>query len=286
MQYLTALKDNRSSDADRYKLEILRLFPNSQEAAIVSQPDYFDRLRKMSAEQDSLYETTYNAYRASDYAQVKTNKRYVEDNYPLTPLMPRFLFINAISVAKTDGQEAFIGELRDMVSRYPDNELAAMAKDMLALMGQGAESQTGGEVTSLQERRQEEQTIATAEEDSTVSFSHNTSEPTVVLFVMSRDEKLLNTILYEVALYNFSQFMIKDFDLKQIPMFSVSESALQVAGFSNWDEAKWYENMLKQNTALTQILQSNGVEIICITQSNFDLIGKHFTLEDYLEWVK
>ena len=286
MQYLTALKDNRSSDADRYKLEILRLFPNSQEAAIVSQPDYFDRLRKMSAEQDSLYETTYNAYRASDYAQVKTNKRYVEDNYPLTPLMPRFLFINAISVAKTDGQEAFIGELRDMVSRYPDNELAAMAKDMLALMGQGAESQTGGEVTSLQERRQEEQTIATAEQDSTVSFSHNTSEPTVVLFVMSRDEKLLNTILYEVALYNFSQFMIKDFDLKQIPMFSVSESALQVAGFSNWDEAKWYENMLKQNTALTQILQSNGVEIICITQSNFDLIGKHFTLEDYLEWVK
>jgi hypothetical protein len=285
MQYLSALKDNRTTDASRYKADIIRLFPESQEAYIVSQPDYFDRLRKMSAEQDSLYETTYNAYRTSDYAQVRTNKQYVEDNYPLTPLMPRFLFLNAISVAKTNGQEAFIAELRDMVARYPDNELAAMAKDMLALMGQGAESQKGGEMASLQDRRQVEQT-ATEEKDTTVAFSTNTNEPAVVLLVMPRDDKRLNTVLYEVALYNFSQFMIKDFDLKQLPTFTIGECALQVSGFSHMDEALWYENMLKKNADLMQILHTNEVQVICITQTNFELIGRHFTFEEYLEWAK
>lgn len=285
MQYLTALKDNRMADASRYQADIIRLFPESQEAYIVSQPDYFDRLRKMSAEQDSLYETTYNAYRSSDYAQVKTNKHYVEDNYPLTPLMPRFLFLNAISVAKTDGQDAFIGELRDMVTRYPDNELAAMAKDMLALMGQGAESQKGGEMASLQDRRQVEQTAA-EEQDTTVTFSTNTNEPAFVLLVMPRDDKRLNTVLYEVALYNFSQFMIKDFDLKQLPTFAIGECALQVSGFSHLDEALWYENMLKKNLDLMQVLQTNEVQVLSITSSNFDLIGKHFTFQEYLEWVK
>ena len=285
MQYLTALKDNRMADAQSYKAQIIQLFPESQEAYIVSQPDYFDRLRKMSAEQDSIYESTYQAYRASDFAQVKGTKQYVEENYPLTPLMPRFLFLNAISVAKTDGQEAFIGELRDMVTRYPDNELAAMAKDMLALMGQGAESQTGGEVASLQSRREAEQNAAAMEEDSTITFSNNANEAAVVLLIMPRDEKRLNTVLYEIALYNFSQFMIKDFDLKQTPMFANNESALQVSGFNNLDEAMWYENMLKKNVELMQVFQANEVYTIAITISNLDLIGKHFTLEEYLEWA-
>ena len=286
MQYLTALKDNQPAAAAQYKNDILRLFPESQEAYIVSQPDYFDRLRRMAQEQDSIYESTYHAYRKSQYQAVQQSKRYVEDNYPLSPLMPRFLFLNAISVAKTEGQEAFITELRDMVTRYPDNELAAMAKDMLALMGQGAESQQGGDMASLQDRREVIATASNEQQDTTVSFSPVTNEPSFVLLVMQRDEKLLNTVLYEVALYNFSQFMIKDFDLKQVPMFTIGESAVQVSGFVNMDEALWYQNMLQKNADLMQILQANGVQLIAITQTNFDLIGKYFTLDEYLEWAK
>ena len=102
---------------------------------------------------------------------------------------------------------------------------------------------------------------------------------------MPRDEKRLNTVLYEIALYNFSQFMIKDFDLKQTPMFANNESAVQVSGFNNLDEAMWYENMLKKNVELMQVFQTNEVYTIAITISNLDLIGKHFTLEEYLEWA-
>ena len=83
-----------------------------------------------------------------------------------------------------------------------------------------------------------------------------------------------------------SQFMIKDFDLKQILMFGVGDCALQIAGFDSLDDAMWYEGMLKKNMDLMQVLQANDAQIITITQSNFDLIGKHFTLEEYLEWAK
>lgn len=286
MQYLTALKDNRIPDAETYKQEIIQRFPDSQEAYIVSQPDYFDRLRRMSTEQDSIYESTYHAYQRGDYAGVKTNKQYVENNYPLSPLMPRFLFLNAISVAKTDGQDAFVGELRHMVEHYPDSELAAMAKDMLALMGQGAESQMGGTMASLQDRRSEDQLLTEEESDTIVTFSHERKEPSFVVLAMPRDEQSLNTLLYEVALFNFSQFMIKDFDLKQIPMFGVGDCALQIAGFDSLDDALWYEGMLKKNLDLMQVLKDNGATCICITQSNFDLIGKHFTLDEYLEWAQ
>lgn len=283
MQYLTALKNQNNADAEQYRKAIIQQFPESKEATIVSQPDYFERLKKMSAEQDSLYENTYYNYQDNNFAVVKANKQYAEEHYPLTPLMPRFLFLNAIAVAKTEGQEAFTQELQDMVTRYPDNELTAMAKDMIALMGQGAESQASIG-TSLQDRRTVETTENIEEGDSVLAFSTETNMASIVLMIVPNNEKILNTLLYQVALYNFSQFMIKDFDLKQIPLFSQGQSALQVSGFDTLEEAKWYQKMLQKNSELMNWLNSNQGQIIPITEENATKLGA-LTIEEYLNVV-
>lgn len=283
MQYLTALKNQNNADAEQYRKAIIQQFPESKEATIVSQPDYFERLKKMSAEQDSLYENTYYNYQDNNFAVVKANKQYAEEHYPLTPLMPRFLFLNAIAVAKIEGQEAFTQELQDMVTRYPDNELTAMAKDMIALMGQGAESQASIG-TSLQDRRTVETTENIEEGDSVLAFSTETNMASIVLMIVPNDEKILNTLLYQVALYNFSQFMIKDFDLKQIPLFSQGQSALQVSGFDTLEEAKWYQKMLQKNNELMNWLNSNQGQIIPITEENATKLGA-LSIEEYLKVV-
>lgn len=281
MQYLTALKNNDMLKAEQYRQQIIATFPESNEAYIVSQPDYFQRLQRMAQEQDSLYEHTYQAYTQNNFAAVKTNKLYAEENYPLSPLMPRFLFLNAIAVAKTDGQPAFIVQLQEMVARYPESELAAMAKDMLALMGQGAESQQG-EVASLKERRAQQSTDSVAADSEAVQFSTERNLPAMVLLVMENDEPKANQLLYEVALFNFSQFMIKDFDLKLLPTFEANTSALQIAGFEKMDEAEWYINLLQKNTTILQFLQANNVQVVAITEENFKLLNTHFSLQDYL----
>ena len=281
MQYLTALKNNDMLKAEQYRQQIIAAFPESNEAYIVSQPDYFQRLQRMAQEQDSLYEYTYQAYTQNNFAAVKTNKLYAEENYPLSPLMPRFLFLNAIAVAKTDGQPAFIVQLQEMVARYPESELAAMAKDMLALMGQGAESQQG-ELASLKERRAQQSTDSVAADSVAVQFSTERNLPAMVLLVMENDEQKTNQLLYEVALFNFSQFMIKDFDLKLLPTFEANTSALQIAGFEKMDEAEWYINLLQKNATILQFLQANNVQVVAITEENFKLLNTHFSLQDYL----
>lgn len=281
MQYLTALKNNDMLKAEQYRQQIIATFPESNEAYIVSQSDYFQRLQRMAQEQDSLYEHTYQAYTQNNFAAVKTNKLYAEENYPLSLLMPRFLFLNAIAVAKTDGQPAFIVQLQEMVARYPESELAAMAKDMLALMGQGAESQQG-EVASLKERRAQQSTDSVAADLVAVQFSTERNLPAMVLLVMENDEPKANQLLYEVALFNFSQFMIKDFDLKLLPTFEATTSALQIAGFEKMDEAEWYINLLQKNATILQFLQANNVQVVAITEENFKLLNTHFSLQDYL----
>ena len=285
MQYLTALKENRIIDAEHYKTEIITRFPESNEANIVKQPDYFNQLRRMAMEQDSLYEHTYEAYKTNQFAAVKANKAYAEEHYPISPLMPRFLFLNAIAVARTEGQDAFILSLRDMVDRYPENELSAMGKDMLALMGQGAESQKGGSTSSLENRRNIEEPIE-QEADTTLQFNPERAMPALVLMIIPQDDQLLNQLLYEVALFNFTQFMIKDFDLKQQPMFSQDQSALQISGFNSLDEAEWYKGLINKNTELRDKLSSLSVQIICITESNSELLKQSLTIEDYLKFLE
>ena len=284
MQYLTALKTNDMIAAEQYRQDIMRLFPGTNEAYIVSQPDYFNKLRRMSVEQDSLYEQTYTAYSQNQFTVVKENKTYAETNYPLSPLMPRFLFLNAIAVAKTDGQDAFVIQLQDMVTRYPDSELASMAKDMLALMGQGAESQVG-DISSLQTKRNAE-TSQEVMDSVEVTFDPTPNTPAMLLLVINQDEQQLNQLLYDIALFNFSQFMIKDFDLKQELNFTRDQSAVIVSGFEKLDEAEWYHNLLTKNPEISQKIITNNIQVISITQTNFEILSQHFTLTDYLEWLK
>ena len=256
MQYLTALKQNDTIAAEQYRLALLESFPESSYAVVVSDPDYFKKLRTMAAEQDSVYEATYNAYKRSEYATIRANTAYAEENYPLSPLMPRFLFLDAIAVAKTQGQDAFIERLRDLVERYPDSELGTMGKDFLALMNQGMESQTGGTTSSLADKRTEE-SMQDAEEKEEPQIE----KANVVLILIPKDETNLNRLLYQVALYNFTRFMIKDFDLKTELNYSVTQSALEISGFDSPEEVEWYKGLINEDSDLQVTLESLRAEV-------------------------
>ena len=217
--YLYALRYNQQDQAAQWRQKITTYYPTSTQAQIVAQPDYFDKLKRMAQEQDSLYALTYTAYARAQYDIVKTNTQYAEREYPLSPLMPRFLFLNAISVARTEGQEAFIASLQHIVANHGSSEMGAMAKDMLAMMGQGMESQQGTSTSSLADKRGQVTEQIPDTTDNTLQWSEERDQPSIVLLRLpNTDEQALNDLLYEVALFNFSQFLIRDFDMQAMPI--------------------------------------------------------------------
>ena len=284
MQYLTCLKQENTKGAELWRRKILQNFPNSRQAQIVGDPNYFERLGRMQQEQDSLYEAAYTAYRHSDFSTVKQARSYAEEAFPLSPLMPRFLFLDAVAAARTENQEAFINRLRGLVERYPESEPGAMAKDMLAMMNQGMESQTGDNSSLLDKRAQQQEDI-----DSTLlekNFSADRTQRTFVMLAVKSNEQTLNKLLYEVALFNFSQFLIKDFDLKIMPQFYLGTGALQVSGFETYDEALWYSSLMKDDAGLQRLFSELGVDVIRINEDNLPLLNTRFTLEEYRSFQK
>ena len=247
-----------------------KIFEDKKLRALRDDPEYIAKMRKMLDEQDSLYAQTYAAYTKGQFAQVKANKQYAETNFPQSKLMPRFLFLNAVATARSEGQEAFVTALQEVVTQYPETELGAMAKDMLAMLGQGMESQQGGSTGSLADMRgqvEEEKTDTAAAEQ---QWSEDRKQPSVVLLILPKaDEEALNNLLYEVALFNFSQFLIREFDLQKMPVFG-SGCALRISGFADLDEAEWWVGLVEKNADMQSVL--DGVQIKAVTEVNLPLL--------------
>ena len=250
---------------------VLEIHEDERLLALRHDAAYIARMRKMLDEQDSLYAATYTAYTKGEYATVKANKQYAQTEYTQSRLMPRFLFLNAVSVARTEGQEAFIKELQELVADYGTTELGSMAKDMLAMMGQGMESQKGGATSDLAELRG--QADQTEEENTTTGaqeWSEDRKQPSVVLLIMeTADEEALNNLLYEVALFNFSQFLIRDFDLQKMPVWGEG-CALRISGFADLDEAEWWIGLIQKNAEMEPVL--TGIQIKAVTEVNLPLV--------------
>lgn len=239
--------------------------------ALRNNPEFIARMKKMLAEQDSLYAATYAAYTKGKYKEVKANKQFAQTNWPESRLMPRFLFLNAVSVARTEGQQAFVSELQDLVANYGESELGAMAKDMLAMMGQGMESKKGGSTGSLADKREQAEVEKQAEQQAdTLQWSEDRKQPSVVLLRMAKaDEEALNELQFEIAVFNFSQFLIRDFELQKMPVLGEG-CALRVSGFADLDEADWWIGLVRQDAHMQGVLI--GIEVQPVAEVNLPLV--------------
>lgn len=246
------------------------IYEEQQLRALRNDPEYIARMQRMLAEQDSLYAATYAAYTHGRFKEVKANKQYAQTNFPQSTLMPRFLFLNAVSVARTEGQDAFVNELQQLVEAYGDTELGAMAKDMLAMMGQGMESKKGGSTATLADKRGQVTQDQPDQDEPTQQWSDDRKQPSVVLLRMKQsDEQALNELLYEVALFNFSQFLIRDFELQKMPILGEG-CALRVSGFADMDEADWWIGLVRKDGHMQAVLI--GIDVVPVAEVNLPLV--------------
>ena len=89
-----------------------------------------------------------------------------------------------------------------------------------------------------------------------------------------------NQLLFETARYNFSKYMVRNFDMKfrheqGIGMFILSE-------FLNFDEAYLYRKRLYSDGGMASMLE--GINTIVITAANLELLLSHYSFNDYTEF--
>ena len=87
-----------------------------------------------------------------------------------------------------------------------------------------------------------------------------------------------NQLLFEMAKYNFTSYLVRNFDLVIDEQNGLHR--MQVKGFRNYDEARQYANDIYQHQAITQLL-SKGARGIVISEPNLLLLGTSLSYDDY-----
>jgi len=282
--YLLQTRLGNSIAADGYKAKLIANFPNSKYVEVISQPDYFERLNRMYEVQDSLYFATYKAYNTSDFKTVKANAEFIQKTYPLSTLLPKFMFLNALSVGKTEKPEVFEKTITDLVEKYPKSDVSSMLKDILALMKQGKEAKAGTSSGSLLTRRDEaaKQEIENVEERKFIADKTG-KHRLMILFNTSGDR--LNKLMFNVAAFNFTRFMVKDFDLIHTKLDS-TQTMLSVTNFESFEEAEWYLNSVKGDSTLNNLLSAPDIRKIIISETNYGTMFSFLGLDAYLAYLK
>ncbi len=278
-RFLLASKENNPTLANQFRNEILAQHADSKYAEMLADPDFIRNQQRMFEEQDFIYGKTYTAFTHSDYKTVFANTEEIKRKFPLSTLLPQFEFLNTLSIGKTEGSEKFEKSLNELVENYPESSIGAMSKDILALLKQGNIAQQGKTFGSLLTKREQEN--LTPEEKEAQSFSELKFAPHRVMLITDADNDAINKLQYNLAIFNFSRFMIKDFGF-QLTQVDGNRRALSVMNLASYNEGIWYQNTLATDLELVEQMAEMNVEQVIISEDNFGKLRTVFTLDDYL----
>ena len=274
------LDDKEGQEA--YRQKIVAEYPESKYAAVLSQPDYMERTKEMLAMQDSLYADTYEAYSNGEFKRVFANYDNMATNYSMSSLMPKFAFLNALSIGKTQSEEPFFQALTELVEKYPQSDVTPMSKDILALMSQGREAQQGTTHGSILEKREElAQEEIVDEELKNAIFSAEKKTAHYLLLIPRNEDVNLNALLYDLAAFNFTKFMIKDYDLAKRSVGGLTYISITT---ESYEETEWYERTMLAEPTLQGRITLDKVERVIISEENLKLIEQGKTWEEYKSW--
>lgn len=278
--YRNQEKSGNDSGKEKYKSELLAKYPDSKYAKILSQPDFRAQLERMMAMQDSIYEQTYKDYLNSNFNKVMETANNMEKEFPVSPLIPKFMLLKSLSAGKIGDKDSLTNSLNTLLARYPNSDVATMAKDVLALMAQGNTPQAGnnGSLASMREKVLTDSLAAG--EPKLKGFRYNEKTPYLYYMITDPAEVRENWLLYYTASYNFTKFLVKDFDLR------VKNGTLVVSGLDNLEEALWYAKGIDEDKDMNKLLEGKKHRSLVISAENSELIGRGFTIEQYEQFYQ
>ena len=284
--YLIYLKEGNTSMAELFKQKIRAEFPNSDYAIAMTDPDYEYNLRMMDVVQDSLYEATYQAYLAGNVDQIRANYELFSTKYSQSKLMPKFMFLNALSYVQTNDAENFKEQLRELISRYPDADVSVLASEVmrgfqrgLILSASGDNMLARGSLFNIQLGIEGE----LSEENVALEFSSETNTPHQLLLIYPQGTINDNYLLYTVASFNFENFMVNDFDLDKTTIGEIG--MLQIKGFNHFAEITQYIQMIYAPNGYAAELEQ-AVLIVPISIQNYGVLTRGKSLDDYMTFFE
>ena len=281
--YLMYMRAGDTARAERYRQLILSDFPDSKYGVAMRDPNYIDNLRKMDQRQHELYEQAYDDYLNNRNDRVHAAYAQMADQFPMSEIMPKFMFIDALAYVTEREPEKFAETIRQLLERYPDTDLTPIAASWMKGIQQGRKLQSpeNGNIRGMiWDVKLGGDSIVAA--DTPLEFDLNPDTSQLLVMVFDAAEVPTNELLFEIARHNFRSFVVKDFDLEQMNFGRLG--MIVIRGFNNLSELNHYRQVMASSD---DFRLPPGVRPVAISAANFEkMINEGRTFDDYFRYLE
>ncbi len=270
------------SAAEKFRLRVIAEYPQSERAKLFAQPNFEWIMRNGTTLQNELYDRAYNAYRKSDTQGVAQAYSEIKQKYPQSELMPKFALLDALSHAQRRDTQRFRNGLEGILKQHPQSEAATLASEMLKQLHAGKQPAEGNSpiATSIWQTAFYSADSATAIRDSIPAFTLTENAPHLLALMYPLSSARKNELLYTLADYNFSHYVVSTFPLEfdDRPQVGI----LLIKGFQNFNLLAQYVNDALAKSLFNNL--GNGVMPVPISAENYDILRNGGSLNSYLNF--
>lgn len=261
-------------------------YPDSEWTILLSDPYFAENARFGEHIEDSIYAATYDAFKSDRHDVIRTNAKLSEERFPLGDNRAKFIFIHGLSLLNQGDARGCVAQLKTVVEKYPQSEVSPMAGMIIKGVQEGRQLYGGKfDLDAVWNRRD-----MSLEQDSTATDTLSADRDVNFLFLLIYQPDSLtidtpdghtiageNQLLYEMARFNFSNFLVRNFDLEIDRQQGFSR--MMIRGFLNFDEALQYARRLYDAESLSPLVRR--CRSLVISEHNLQLIGTRYSYADY-----
>lgn len=277
-EYLMALRLKDETNKSRAKNNLITSFPETDYARWVANPNFEHDMQMQEHVQDSIYQLAYADYLRGDTLSVRQKYRLFGEHYPQSVLMPKLMFLNALSYVQSGDANSFKNSLKKLIEKYPTEDVSDLGARMMKglLGGKQIKQET---LTSMTWNLRLGAIEGDSEDAEKIAFKDSIEGAHRLLLLYPLGKIDENQLLFTVGSYNFSY-------LKQISLDLSFEEAtslkmLVIDGFNTLDEVLQYYTMIYEKEGYAQAIDSH-VSILPISMVNYQILMRGKTQEEYV----
>ncbi len=262
--YRLNLQQKNIGEANKYKEELLRLFPKSEYAKLINDPSYQETILASKSTIDILYEDAYKKHLESNFSLSAKACQQALKNHPSNLLTPRFEFLEAMARGHYEDLETFKSLLEKVIENHSEHEVAEHAQNILGQM------------------KPQQQEVGSDGEDEVkqpaVEYVKEMKDPHYFIITFKDYDLDVNYAKTTMSNYHSEFFSLKRLNTSNL-LLDTETHMLSIRQFKNAEDGMSYYN----DFLSSEIRVPFGEDYVCfiISASNFPLFFKNKDIKGY-----
>ena len=266
-------KDREKSEY--YKNLILNKYPDSNQAKIINDPEYFIKEQEKGMESTNLYSKTFEAYKKGQFQRVRMNVEKARELCPNdTILMPRFEFLDAVSIGQLEVVDSMAYALYRLVQKYPESSIKPHAMEVLL-----AANEMYNLGLPVESARQKEK-----EPEKEFPYNYNPKEEHYVMIICNSKSVRVNPLKVRLSDFNKENFRMLQLEVKNV-MLNKQETIITIEEFEDKAKAEDYKKAMFMNDYLFGGINQEQYKVLLISKSNYPIFFANKNVDEYLEFL-